>query len=52
MRGNWIKSGAVVIDVGINPVDVSRLSSFTIYFLFFLKLKSFIILVKFLSVCV
>lgn len=22
VRGNWIKPGAVVIDVGINPVDV------------------------------
>jgi 5,10-methylene-tetrahydrofolate dehydrogenase/methenyl tetrahydrofolate cyclohydrolase len=22
VRGNWIKSGAAIIDVGINPVDV------------------------------
>lgn len=24
VRGNWIKPGAVIIDVGINPVEVSR----------------------------
>jgi 5,10-methylene-tetrahydrofolate dehydrogenase/methenyl tetrahydrofolate cyclohydrolase len=25
VRGNWIKPGAAIIDVGINPVDVSNL---------------------------
>lgn len=25
VKGNWIKPGAVVIDVGINPVEVSQL---------------------------
>lgn len=25
VRGNWIKPGAVIIDVGINPVEVSKL---------------------------
>jgi hypothetical protein len=29
VRGNWIKPGAVIIDVGINPVDVSNLALFT-----------------------
>lgn len=24
VRGSWIKPGAVIIDVGINPVEVSR----------------------------
>jgi 5,10-methylene-tetrahydrofolate dehydrogenase/methenyl tetrahydrofolate cyclohydrolase len=24
VKGSWIKPGAVIIDVGINPVDVSR----------------------------
>lgn len=28
VRGSWIKPGAVVIDVGINAVDVSRLCPF------------------------
>jgi hypothetical protein len=27
VRGSWIKPGAVIIDVGINPVDVSRFIS-------------------------
>lgn len=26
VRGSWLKPGAVVIDVGINPVEVSRVS--------------------------
>lgn len=25
VRGSWIKPGAVIIDVGINPVEVSQL---------------------------
>lgn len=25
VRGSWIKPGAVIIDVGINPVEVGRL---------------------------
>lgn len=28
VRGNWIKPGAVIIDVGINPVEVSISSVF------------------------
>lgn len=33
VRGSWLKPGAVVIDVGINPIDVSTLSpSFLFYF--------------------
>ena len=24
VRGSWIKAGAVIIDVGINPVEVSE----------------------------
>lgn len=27
VRGSWIKPGAVIIDVGINPVEVSRFIS-------------------------
>lgn len=27
VRGSWIKPGAVIIDVGINPVEVSRVIS-------------------------
>jgi len=27
VKGSWIKPGAVIIDVGINPVDVSRFIS-------------------------
>lgn len=38
VRGSWIKPGAIVIDVGINPVDVSNdmavIYSFIFYFPF------------------
>lgn len=34
VRGSWLKPGAVVIDVGINPVDVSTTESF-LFILFF-----------------
>lgn len=30
VRGNWLKPGAVVIDVGTNPVEVNSLHSFWI----------------------
>lgn len=29
VRGSWIKPGAAIIDVGINPVDVRHLLSFS-----------------------
>ena len=41
VRGNWIKPGAVIIDVGINPVEVSRnLWSFASYLIISLVLLS------------
>lgn len=38
VRGSWIKDGAVVIDVGINPVKVSRLVWLTCLLIFWLLL--------------
>lgn len=29
VRGNWIKPGAAIIDVGINPVDVRPIFSYS-----------------------
>jgi 5,10-methylene-tetrahydrofolate dehydrogenase/methenyl tetrahydrofolate cyclohydrolase len=31
VRGSWLKPGAVVIDVGINPVDVSTTETLTLF---------------------
>jgi hypothetical protein len=51
VRGSWLKPGAVVIDVGINPVEVRKILLWPVVFLSSTCFPGYILMRLAISIC-